>query len=351
MAQQEIQSEFSVANEVASIIADYQVGITSQRTASDVIEFLDRVNEICTWMSGPERLLFLQGLRTALTNSYWSASRIRMYMRPLLSMTGVHDGGEWVMLALQEMESSQLRLVRDVDARDGLLVSSRFLESHDSYIYVDDAAYTGRTLVKYFQRIADELSVMSKKPRQLVVWHLTEYSNETMGRLGEQLGRLQNLKVEVNFQRVEDFSTNTNDGEKLGVLFPDSRCAESPIVQRFFNKSDATRIMKDKPDLWRDRNAPYKDGLFANEEERHVVEYALLEVGCWLVRRTEGWNGLIRPLGYVSSYRDVSFGFGSMFATCHNSANTTPLAMWWGDADARPSSALSLWKPLLPRII
>lgn len=342
-------SESSVAEEIARIIADYQVGIATQRTASDVIEFLDRVNEICTWMAGPERLLFLQGLRTALTNSYWSASRIRMYMRPLLSMTGVHDGGEWVMLALQETESSQLRLVRDVDARDGLLISSRFLESHDSYIYVDDAAYTGRTLVKYFQRIADELSALSKKPRQLVVWHLAEYSNETMGRLGEQLGRLQNLKVDVNFQRVEDFSTKTNDGAKLGVLFPDSRCAESALVEKFFRSNSTLARFKNDPRLWRSPSQEFVDGLFASLSERHVVELALLEVGCWLYIRVK--DPTFRPLGFVASNSSISFGFGSMFATCHNSANTTPIAMWWGDPAAPSYNPLSLWKPLLPRII
>lgn len=340
-------SESSVAEEIARIIADYRRGHVPQRTQNHVIRFVDQINEICTWMGSSERFLFLQGLRTALTNSYWSASRIRMYMRPLLSMTGVNHGEEWVMLALQESESSQLRLVRDVELGDGLMVSSCFLETHDSYIYVDDAAYTGRTLVKYFQRIADEVSVMSRRPRQLVVWHLAEYSNETMGRLGEQLGRLQNLKVNVTFQRVEDFSTTTS-GSKLGVLFPGSSCAESPIVQRFLKSRPNLRSIAHKPQLWRDESESFEDGLFASNEERSVVELAMLEVGCWIFMKVE--KPLFRPLGYVANLNsDVSFGFGSMFATCHNSANTTPIAMWWGDPLKYPNSPLGVWNPLLPR--
>lgn len=341
-------SESSVAEEIARIIADYRRGHIPQRTQDHVIRFVDQINEICTWMGPSERLTFLQGLRTALINSYWSASRIKMYMRPLLSMTGIGQDDEWVMLALQESESSQLRLVRDVEVGDGLMVSSHFLETHDSYIYVDDAAYTGRTLVKYFQRIADEVSVMSRRPRQLVVWHLAEYSNETMGRLGEQLGRLQNLKVNVTFQRVEDLSTNIT-GSKLGVLFPDTRCAESPIVQRFLGSKDYLRKMGREPQLWRNPAADFQDGLFSTDAERYVVERAFLEVGCWLFMRVSSPN--VRPLGYVANlYSEISFGFGSMFVTCHNSANTTPMALWWGDPSLPTYTPLSLWDPLLPRI-
>ena len=107
--------------------------------------------------------------------------------------------------------------------------------------------------------------------------------------------------------------------------------------------------MKDNPALWRNPNDEFEDGLFASLDERNVVERALLDVGCYLYMHTE--QPQFRPLGYFASVRDVSFGFGSMFCTCHNSANTTPVAMWWGDPSKPKYSPLSLWKPLLPRIV
>jgi hypothetical protein len=348
MYQNSDQNESQVAEEICQIIADYQVGITPQRNSSDVINFVDNVNRICEWMGSAERLLFLQGLRSALTNSYWSATRIKMYMRPLLSMTGVNNGQDWVMLALQEDESSQLRLVRDVKVSDGLIISPRLLETHDSYIYVDDAAYTGRTLARYLDRIASEISDMSEKPRQLVIWHLVEYSNATMGRLGEPLAKLQNLNVAVTFQRVEDFNTEVSSDTKLGVLFPDRSCSESILVHKLFRANPFLAKARDNPRLWRDPNEKFQDGLFASSAERRTVELALLEVGCWLYIRTK--SPKFRPLGYVGNFSDISFGFGSMFATCHNSANTTPIAMWWGDPTAHSSNPLSLWTPLLPRM-
>jgi hypothetical protein len=345
----DVQSEQTVATDISFLISDYQQGITSQRTAADVLEFVDNINAICEWMSSVDRLNFLKGLRTALTNSYWSASRIKMYMRPLLKMSGVDHADEWVMLALQESESSQSRLVRDIDPQKGLIISSTFLESHDSYIYVDDASYTGRTLSKYLMRICGELSKMQTKPRKLIIWHLLEYSRETFTRIGEGLAQLESLGVKVIFQRVEDLANKTNEGKRLGTLLPSSDCSSSPIVQRYLNSRPPLLAMKDNPALWRNPNDEFEDGLFASLDERNVVEKALLEVGCYLYLHTE--QPQFRPLGYFASVRDVSFGFGSMFCTCHNSANTSPVAMWWGDPSKPKYSPLSLWKPLLPRIV
>lgn len=345
----DVQSELKIATDISVLISDYQQGITRQRTSADVLEFLNNINGICDWMSSSDRLNFLKGLQTALTNSYWSANRIKMYMRPLLKMSGVDHGDEWVMLALQESESSQSRLVRDIDPRRGLLISSTFLETHDSYIYVDDASYTGRTLSKYLTRISEQLSKMNKKPRKLVVWHLIEYSGETLSRIGEGLARLESLGVKVIFQRVEDLGNKTNEGKRLGTLLPSSDCSSSPIVQRYLKSRPPLIAMKDNPALWRNPDDEFEDGLFASLEERNVVERALLEVGCYLYMHIE--QPQFRPLGYFASVRDVSFGFGSMFCTCHNSANTTPVAMWWGDPNRPKNNPLSLWNPLLPRIV
>lgn len=343
------ESEQIIAEDVSNLISDYQQGFTSQRKPADVLEFLNNINSICEWMSSVDRLNFLKGLRTSLTNSYWSASRIKMHMRPLLKMSGVDNSDEWVMLALQESESSQSRLLCDIPSQKGLIISPNFLESHESYIYVDDASYTGRTLSKYLTRICGELSKMQTKPRKLIIWHLLEYSRETITRIGESLAQLESLGVSVIFQRVEDLANKTDEGKRLGTLLPSSDCATSPIVQRYLNSRPPLLAMKDNPALWRNPNDEFKDGLFASLDERNVVERALLEVGCYLYLHTE--QPQFRPLGYFASVRDVSFGFGSMFCTCYNSANTTPVAIWWGDPTKPKNSPLSLWKPLLPRIV
>lgn len=343
------QSEGEIASDLSQIISDYQLGIRNKRTPEDVLGFVNQVNVICDWMTSSDRLDFLKGLRTALTNSYWSANRIKMYLKPLLQMSGIEHNEEWILLSLQEYESSQSRLVREVDSRSGILVSPRIIESHDLYIYVDDASYTGRTLAKYLFKVAEELAVMSKKSRKLVVWHLTEYSGETHSRLVECLKLLKDLKVDVVFERVEDLGNKAGDKRKLGTLQPSSECASSPIVQRYLKSRPTLVAMMRNPNLWRDPNAAFIDGLFATREERHVVEKALLEVGCYLYLRTE--QPKFRPLGYFASPKDVSFGFGSMFCTCHNSANTTPVAMWWGDPNRPKNNPLSLWNPLLPRIV
>jgi len=344
-----IESEHRIATDISLIISDYRFGIIKQRTTTDVLDFVNSINGICDWMTSNDRRYFLKGLRTALTNSYWSANRIKMYMRPLLQMSGIDHNNEWVMLSLQESKSSQSRLVQEMNSRKVLLISSTFLETNDSYIYVDDASYTGRTLAKYLVRIGDELSMLSKKTRKLVVWHLTEYSSETYSQINESLRSLNNLKVDVQFKRVEDLGNKTGEGKKLGTLLPTIACADSQIVQRYLKSRPALIAIKDNPDLWRDPKADFVDGLFASTEERHVVEKALLEVGCYLYSRTE--QPKFRPLGYFASTKDASFGFGSMFCTCHNSANTTPVAMWWGNPDLPKNSPLSLWRPLLPRIV
>lgn len=344
-----VESEHQIATDISLLISDYRFGDIKQRSTTDVLDFVNNVNGICDWMTAIDRRYFLKGLRTALTNSYWSASRIKLYMRPLFQMSGIDQNNEWVMLSLQESKSSQSRLVREINSRKGLLISSTFLETHDSYIYIDDAAYTGRTLAKYLVRIGYELSMLSKKTRKLVVWHLTEYTSETYSQINGSLLLLNNLKVDVQFKRVEDLGNKTEEGKKLGTLLPSTACADSQIVQRYLKSRPALIAMKDNPDLWRDPEADFVDGLFASKDERHVVEKALLEVGCYLYLRTK--QPKFRPLGYFASNKDVSFGFGSMFCTCHNSANTTPVAMWWGNPDLPKNNPLSLWSPLLPRIV
>jgi len=54
----------------------------------------------------------------------------------------------------------------------------------------------------------------------------------------------------------------------------------------------------------------------------------------------------LHPLGYSKL---VGLGFGSMIVTFRNCPNNCPLALWWGDPNAKASSPLSRWYPLFWR--
>ena len=299
-------------------------------------------------MGSAERLLFVGGLRDAFRKQYWSAARISRELSELVPMIrGRTSVSRWAILNIQEQRSSQTLLVDQLQNSE-VPVFPEVPDGFDGILYIDDATFTGRTLARYLELIHQQVSRLKSGPKELVIWHVCEYSSDALGLLGPKVSMLRNLGVNVHFHPVEIFQRRDHLGRAHSALIPKRSHAEIPIVQRYLKSATTLKKIAKSELLWRERETLSDDPIFESPERRDVVERAFLEIGCWLRLRTQSWNQLMRPFGFVANTSVESLGFGSMFCTYLNSSNTSPIALWWGDPRAE-NSALSNWDPLLPR--
>lgn len=346
------------ADAICGIVSDFRSGEIEQLTPKDVHAFVAQCDVISP-MTPSEKRLFVAGLKSALASSYWSRDKIRAEMDQLIP--GVRSG-DVTFLWMQESRSSQGHLlgVLDVDAHQTIpwtlmvtpqnFTSNAWLKESSSttYLYIDDATYTGKTLASYLVQIKELMRNRILQGKRLVVWHLVEFQDSARLLIDPIVELMREMGVSVELTRVRAASASVGGLSSVQVLLPRQSLRENEIVERLFlRKRDRLRAVWSNPESWRMIDVK-DDGLFERPEQRDVVERVLLEVGCYLIIRTKEWNSLMRPLGFVSNGKDQSLGFGSFFCTCFNSSNNSPLALWWGDPKMT-GTALANWKPLLPR--
>jgi len=337
------ETEHELCEAIAEIIADFREPELGKRSSLDVEHFLDDVNSKCEWMSASDRKLFLVGLRSAFSRHYWSRTRLLGEITEVLPSLGLDKSA---LLFVQADDSSQSKLIAEVDGE--VVPALDTLSSQSTVVYIDDATFTGKQLASDLGILISEIHKLPRKERNLIVWHVVEYSEDIRSRIMRPLHLLNDLGVAVRFHSVCQSSRSWRSG-RLDVLFPSISCKDLPRVQRFLrSKSEFQQMLRDDS-IWRDPSVGFEDGIFDSLEARNVVEKSLLEVGCYLRSVTKDWKGWHRPLGYVDDYRTPSLGFGSMFCTYLNSSNTTPMALWWGDPSLGFSTGPSQWRPLLPR--
>ena len=356
------------ADAICGIVSDFRSGEIEQLTPKDVHAFVAQCDVISP-MTSSEKRLFVAGLKSALASSYWSRDKIRAEMDQVIP--GVRSD-DVTVLFLQEHRSSQGHLlgVLDADAHlDNtldigrtitLFVTSPATSSHfdsnavieesssTTYLYIDDATYTGKTLASYLVQIKELMRNRILQGKRLVVWHLVEFQDSARLLIDPIVELMREMGVSVELTRVRAASASVGGVSSVQVLLPRQSLRDNVIVERLFlRKRDRLKAVWSNPESWRMIDVK-DDGLFERPEQRDVVERVLLEVGCYLIIRTKEWNSLMRPLGFVSNGKDQSLGFGSFFCTCFNSSNNSPLALWWGDPKMT-GTALANWKPLLPR--
>lgn len=347
---------------ICRILSDFRSGEIEPLTPEGVHAFVEQCDAISP-MSFAEKTLFVAGLASALARSYWSIDRIRAEMSRLIP--GVRSD-DVTVLYMQENRSSQGHLLGVLEANEEQpipftlfvassstsprLDSNTVIEESASttYLYIDDATYTGKTLAKYLVQIKELMRSNILQGKRLVVWHLVEFQDAARTSIDPIIEAMRETGVSVELSRVQSASASVGGVSSVQVLLPRQSLRENEIVQRLLHrKKDRLKAVWSNTESWRTSNVQ-DDGLFESPEQRDIVERVLLEVGCSLILRTKEWNSLMRPLGFVSSGKDHSLGFGSFFCTCFNSSNNSPLALWWGDPKMT-GTALANWKPLLPR--
>ena len=206
-----------------------------------------------------------------------------------------------------------------------------------SFIYLDDVLFSGSRVWSDLSKwIADEAPAKS-------ILHIIVIATHHYGEWSV-LDRLKNHAVSTRKQlelhcwaaaRIEN---RRKYRDASAVLWPVSIPKHAALE---------AYIAKEKKFPFEPRNpgkAP-EPNIFSSEENRQLLERALLIAGMRIRTYSHAPNPALRPLGFGG----FGLGFGSMIVTFRNCPNNCPPALWWGDPDADFNHPLSKWYPLLPR--
>lgn len=334
----------TAANELALKMRDFRLGEIEPITDRSIIEFSKAVQKQCGWMHNSELNQFILGLCTSVGSQYWSKNSVITLLNSEVgkSIRSAH------LVTVQEDNSSQSNFVRLLRLSvEGLPDETKGLDS-SHLLYIDDATFTGQSLARNLSLLASQIRNLKMCPRVLVVFHISEFRESVRPTIAMAIEQMKELGVDVVF-KSSDSSVPLLERTAL-TLAPSLEMMNSDISKRFLKSSNSLRsISESRTHGTRQFGALERDPLFETPSQRRIVTQGLLEVGMRIRFWSQHWLKTMRPLGFVSNIRDESFGFGAMFSTFHNSANTSPLALWWGAPSEHDKSALSKWTPLLPR--
>ena len=271
-----------------------------------------------------EQPVLLRAVRRWIESYYWDPDRVEDVLDAVITDLGA----ERVAVApLQPAGSTQACMnrlfVRRLRAH-GVSIPTQSAGA-DVHVYLDDVVCTGRSLDRHLRRFLPRVKAGSS----VLVFHLVEHAHDVRCRR-DALGALAREHDVV--LRTDHALRMENRPEALGgleVIAPTPWSAHA-LDPAYASVTRVTRRAFRDPDL-------FGDGpLFADADERDVVERALLRVGS----RIAAANRRLRPLGAGES---PSLGFGAVTFTFHDAPTTMPLAFWWHD----PRDATA-WFPLVP---
>lgn len=264
-----------------------------------------------------EQPVLLRVVRRWIETYYWGHDRIEGILDAVIADLGA----ERVAVApLQPARSVQACLNRGFARRLRVHGVSMPIQAADAdvHVYLDDVVCTGRTLDRHLRRFLPRVRPGST----VLVFHLVAHAHDARNRRAG----LQAVADEHGVGLRSDHALRVeNRPETLGgleVLTP-TRWSAHSLDPSYLARSRVTRGAFRSPDL-------FGEGpLFADSDERAIVERALLRIGSRIAAGTPK----LRPLG---AGEGPSLGFGSVSFTCHDAPPTMPLALWWSSPDWFP---------------
>jgi hypothetical protein len=191
----------------------------------------------------------------------------------------------------------------------GVVMPSRS-NAADVHVYLDGVVCSGRTLDRHLRRLLARVPEGST----VLVFHLVEHAHDVKDRRAALAAAAAEHGVTLRTDHALRIENRPEAVGGLEVLVPTPWSAQylDPGYKR------VGKAAFREPDLWGD------GPLFADPDERDVVERALLRVGSHIASSAPR----VRPLGVGEG---TSLGFGCVSWTFHDAMPTMPLALWWQD--------------------
>jgi hypothetical protein len=329
----------ALLNSLAKTIADYRAGDLAPPSP-------DHIERWVRQFEGGVQTPLLRELDYVLKKTYFARASVREFLDGLVEenkLAGSSPCEFWQgasLLEIQQNGYSQTEMLElfeeSLQQYCGLpLAACTGASGH--YIYLDDVLFSGN-------RIGNDLSawIMTDAPQKaevdvvvIATYKLGEWQcHERLKKDAKNAGK----EIRFRFWRAESYENRRKYRDSSEVLWP-VRLPEDAQLKAYMAEEEAFPF---EPRMTGGR---LEHNIFSSEESRQLLERELLLAGVQIRALSQNPSRAVRPLGFSN----FGLGFGSMIVTFRNCPNNCPLALWWGDPDASPSSPLSKWYPLFQR--
>ena len=322
---------------IAATVADYRAG----ELASPTPEHVDRW--VCQF-SDDVQVPLLRELAHVLKKTYFARDRVIRFLGKLVTnddLAGANPPDFW-------RRANFLDIQRNGDSQRSMLeifaesLSAKYEIDLDDcgvlggdFVYLDDGMFGGN-------RVGNDLEswIKDDAPGRAIV-HVIVIALHTGGQWLAN-GRLKKViaasgkAIDIKYWRavtVENRKTYKRDAQ---VLWP-SELPDDTLLEAY--------VAKPHKFPFEPRPQGGNPGLFSSEAGRQILERELLLAGVEILASCANPKDTMRPLGFSP----FGLGFGSTIVTFRNCPNNCPLALWWGDPNAKASNPLSNWYPLFSR--
>ncbi|WGU99137.1 hypothetical protein QJS56_11160 [Bacillus altitudinis] len=318
-----------------SIVEDYQRVLFNE----------DHVKRWLRQFDQEDHDLILNELSVILKKTYLSKAKETDFLTIIctsLIKFKENEQKEFKFLDIQTSGGSQKHLLKRLDEiiKENSNYSLSNLEASSqiqSYIYLDDAIYTGNKVIRDIQSWSEGIDVSSVKKLDIIVYASHEKNLKYIK--SELKKTLPNSEIEIG--RLLEF--NNNNGQECYSLSKGANLSDKGMAY----VEDVVSLRSDRQELYypllRNETQNYNETYFSSYENRKRIELIFFEKGLEIIS-SPSVREQFRPFGY--DYQK-SLGFGSYLINYRNIANNCPPIFWWGDLEGHKE--INNWYPLFPR--
>lgn len=303
---------------IAASMADYRTGEVRKPDAAHVGKWINQFDYAV-------QLPMLREMDHVLKKTYFTRQNFVTFLTGLLKskkFAGENPCEFWKnvgFLDIQHGGASQADMLKFFDEllkeECGLSIADCGKDAQ-TYVYLDDATFTGNRVLKDLSRWISEMA-----PQKAFV-HIVTIALHTQGQ-GYANGKLRNAikaagkSIDIKWWRQLELEDRKDQTDKSDVLRPCSIPADADV-------GAYVAAMTHKPHL---RNPGNVGGLgvFSSEEGRALLEQQFLMTGVKIRKMCPNLHLVQRPLGHSAL---ETLGFGSTVVTFRNCPNNAPLALW-----------------------
>lgn len=330
----------SLINSIIEIAKDYEG-----------VEFNNR--HVKKWLNQfplEQHELILKELNSVLSNSYLTREGVIGFFNNIIISDKIFPDSieNYCFINPQEQGGSQedlLEILNEVvQEKYGISLEECGQSNVTSYIYIDDAIYSGNRVIRDIQKWAEEIDDVNAVERIDII--VVALHNRNLNYVRNNIQQaLPNTKVTI--WRALEFSDNLRESSnRFESFWPSEELDYNELTNEYIESVIATRTeaQNNRIPILRSTGKPRNENYFTNLSNRKHVEKIFFEKGVEIVSYAANPNPNMRPMGYDNSR---TLGFGSYLVTYRNIANNCPVVLWWGNPNAL--SGINNWYPLFPR--
>lgn len=296
----------------------------------------DHIDKWVSQFDAAVQVPILEELRHVFRRTYFNANNMRHFLETVAqapNLVGTDPKKFWAqtgVLNIQQRGDSQRDMIAifdDVLTELHGTPSTAAGNAQAEYVFLDDACYTGMTLINDIGRWIDN-SAPTACRLNIVVIGLHSNGKDFANRKLTERSRSAKKAIDIKWWCSVELEDRQNYTDVSDVLRPHA-LPSTPEVTAYVS------AMTYKPRL-RVGSAVGGKGVFSGDAGRKLLEQQFLDKGAWIRTVCKNLNQYQRPLG--NSVLET-LGFGSTIATFRNCPNNAPLVFWVGDP----------WYPLFPR--